>query len=93
MNIPYLYLTNYSINFSCQQRTILNAKANHKFYAFTIDNLINTLYSLVLAMAKVNNQVLHLGEILKEPDKNDFALAIGKEINRHKKGKYYEIVY
>ena len=79
-------------DFSSHQTNILNTQRNREIYTSTVDNLINDLHPLAFATGKAENEVFHLGQMLKQDDRNDFIRAMDKEIQGHKDGKHFEII-
>ena len=79
-------------DFSNHQTNVLNAQINREIYTSTVDNLVNDLHPLAFATGKSENDVFHLGQMLKQHDKNDFIRAMEKEINGHREGKHFDIV-
>ena len=47
--------------------------------------------SYTIGFAK--NKVFHLGQILKQDDQADFAIAMEKEVEGYNKGKHWELIW
>ena len=68
------------------------ASQHHDLINATNDNLINDMHPLSFATGYAENEVFHLGQMLKQPDRSSFATAMETEINGHNDGKHWKIV-
>ena len=53
------------INFKQNQEIILNQQHNYKIYHSTVDNSLNDIHPLIYAIGYAENEVFHLGNMLK----------------------------
>ena len=54
--------------------------------------MTNDLHPLAFVTGKAENEGFHLGQMLRQHDKNDFIKAMDKEIQGHKDGNHFKIV-
>jgi len=64
------------------QNDVLLAQ-HHDICHSTCDDLLNDMHPLSLATGIVENEVFHLGQMLRQDDRKHFAEAMEAEINGH----------
>ena len=67
---------------------ILNQQLNYEIYHSTVDNLISDVHTLAYTTGYAENEVFHLGNMLKQDDRNDFFTAMDKEVSGHNEGNH-----
>ena len=83
--INRLNLTTWLCYLSTLPQILISFKQNQEiiFYHSTVDNLLNDMYPLACATGYAENEVFHLGNMLKQDDYNNFFTAIDKEVSGH----------
>ena len=61
---------------------------DHDICRSTCDDLINDIHPLSLATGLVENKVFHLGQMLRQDDRKQFAKAMETKINGHVKDNH-----
>ena len=63
------------LNIQSYQSEILTSQ-HYDIYTSTADNLINDMHPFSFAMGYIENEVFHLGQMLRQPDKASFGEAM-----------------
>lgn len=74
-----------------QHHTLLSQQ--HEICHSTCDNLINNMHPFSFTAGLAENEVFHLGQMLRQDDRGQFADAMDSEINGHVKNNHWEVVH